>query len=81
MNIEIPDALSESLSELASRRGMSSAEQYVLTLIEEDKARDRVEALLLEGLESGEPIEATAEFWEEHKRRFLDRFPDAVPFV
>ena len=69
---------------MASKRGLSSIEHYVLALIDEDEGRadhDRLDALLIEGLESGGSIEATPEFWEEHKRRFLVRHPEAAPYV
>lgn len=34
----------------------------------------RVDALLLEGLNSGEPIPVRDEFWEQKKRRLIERF-------
>ena len=33
----------------------------------------RVEALLLEGLDSGEPIEATDDWWEQKRTQLMQR--------
>jgi hypothetical protein len=33
------------------------------------KAQERLEALLLEGLDGGDPIEATPEFWQDLRGR------------
>ena len=41
-------------------------------LIREDqkrKAQERLEALLLDGLDSGDPVEATPDFWEQLRGR------------
>jgi antitoxin ParD1/3/4 len=46
----------------------------VRELIREDqkrRARERLDALLLEGLNSGEPIPADADFWTELKREAM----------
>ena len=53
-----------------------SASEYVRELIRSDqkrKAQERLESLLLEGLESGDAREFTAEDWAELKRRVWQR--------
>jgi antitoxin ParD1/3/4 len=43
-------------------------------LIREDRkrsAKERLDSLLLEGLDSGEPLPASAAFWDELKREAL----------
>lgn len=37
------------------------------------KLEERIDTLLLEGLESGEPIAITPEYWEEKKRKLTER--------
>jgi antitoxin ParD1/3/4 len=37
------------------------------------KVEERIDTLLLEGLDSGQPIPVTAEYWEEKKRRLTER--------
>jgi antitoxin ParD1/3/4 len=33
----------------------------------------KLEALLLEGLESGKPLEITPEYWEKKRRQLIER--------
>lgn len=40
---------------------------------EESVARRRVEQLLLEGLDSGKPIEVTEEWWREKRRELVEK--------
>jgi antitoxin ParD1/3/4 len=40
------------------------------------RAQARLEALLLEGLDSGEPVEVTPEFWEECRRELKRRLDE-----
>ena len=50
--------------------------EYIRELIRRDQDRavqDRLERLLLEGLESGNPVEVTPEFWERKKKELLAR--------
>jgi antitoxin ParD1/3/4 len=42
------------------------------------KVEERVDTLLLEGLDSGQPIPVTPEFWEEKKRRLTERLSKAI---
>ncbi len=45
---------------------------------EKCKAEERIDALLLEGLASGEPIPVTKEHWEEKKRKLTARLSKAI---
>jgi antitoxin ParD1/3/4 len=42
------------------------------------KVEERIDALLLEGLDSGEPIPVTKEYWEEKKRKLTERLGNAI---
>ena len=77
MNDSLPASLRAFAEERASQ-GFSSASEYIRELIRRDQkeaAREKLEALLVEGLESGEPIVVTEEYWhvrllnEAHIRR------------
>jgi antitoxin ParD1/3/4 len=62
--------------ERITAHGYSSVSEYVRHMIrvdEERKATERMGALLLEGLESGEPIAVTHEYWSEKKRELAER--------
>lgn len=70
MNVSLP----ESLRRFAERRasdGYSSVSEYFRELLRFDRERvaeGRLEALLIAGLDSGEPIEVDEGFWERKRR-------------
>jgi plasmid stability protein len=71
MSITIPPELESRLRVRAEAYGLS-VEAYVERLVRADqKVQDELESLALEGLNSGEPIEAGPGYWEE-KHRKLD---------
>ncbi len=75
MNVSLPASLREFAEELARDR-YSSASEYIRELIRHDQkqaAKERLEALLLEGLESGEPIVVSEEYWDEKKQELARR--------
>jgi antitoxin ParD1/3/4 len=81
MNIALPESMKHFVQERVSVGGYSSASEYVRELIRADqkrKAEDRIDALLLEGLNSGEPIPVTKEYWEEKKRKLTERLGKAI---
>ena len=48
--------------------GYGSASEYIRELVRRDqkeRAQDRLEALLLEGLESGDPVPVTPQYWDK----------------
>ncbi len=76
MNIALPDNLKDYVLGRVAEGGYTSASEYVRELIRSDqkrKAQEKLESLLLEGLESGEAREFTAEDWAELKRRVWQR--------
>ena len=81
MNIALPEAMKHFVQERVSRGGYSSVSEYVRDLIRGDQKREaeeRIDALLLEGLDSGEPIPITKEHWEAKKRRLTERLGKAA---
>jgi len=60
-----------------AENGYSTASEYIGALIREEQKRqaeEKLEALLIEGLESGPPIEVTPEFWEKKRTALLERY-------
>jgi antitoxin ParD1/3/4 len=58
LNISLPEALKEFVLERVAEKAYSNPSDYVRALIREDqrrRAEEKLEQLLLEGLESGEP--------------------------
>jgi antitoxin ParD1/3/4 len=70
MNISLPEELKEYVEE-RTHSGYSTPSEYVRELIREDqkrRAKERLDALLFEGLNSGP---ANAAFWTELKREAM----------
>jgi len=76
MNITLPEPMRQYVDEQISTGSYGTASEYIRALIREDQRRrsqERLDALLLEGLDSGEPIEVTPEFWQSLRKRIDDR--------
>ena len=76
LNVKMPDKMREYVDERAEEESFGTPTEYVRHLIREDqKARDKevLEKMLLEGLNSGEPIEITEEYWDSKKKELLMR--------
>jgi antitoxin ParD1/3/4 len=68
MNVSLPDSLKEYVEEQVTSGGYGTSSEYLRELIREDKkhkAQERLESLLLEGMESGDPVAVTPDFWKE----------------
>ncbi len=75
LNIELPETLHEFVDRQVTEGGFRTASAYINALLQEaqkQKTRERIEALLLEGIKSGEPIEVNAVYWEEKHRRLTE---------
>jgi antitoxin ParD1/3/4 len=77
LNISLPDNLEAVITQQAEQAGFDTATDYLVHLVLREQERisqqAKVEALLLEGLESSEPIEATDEWWERQQAKYLWR--------
>ena len=76
MNVSLPRSQREFVAAEATRTGCTTASEYVRRLI--DRARSRaeqkdLERKLIEGLESGAPMEVTPEYWERKRQELLGR--------
>ncbi len=82
MNIALPESMKHFVQEQVSAGGYSSVSEYVRDLIRADQKRkieERMDSLLLEGLESGQPLAVTQEYWDEKKRKLTERLARANP--
>ena len=73
MNVSLPEELKEYV-EARTKTGYSTPSEYVRELIREDQkrlAKEKLDALLLEGLSSGDSLPADAKFWNELKKEAL----------
>ena len=78
MNISLPITLKRFVQEQVAGGGYGNVSEYMRELLREAqrrKARNKLEQMLLEGLESGDPIPATPEFWEKMRQDLVERHP------
>ena len=76
LNISLPQALEDYVEDQVGQGGFSTPSEYLRSLVREDQRRKtehRLEALLLEGVESGAPIEITPEHWERKRQTLIER--------
>jgi len=76
MNISLPDSMKAFVEEEVQARGFNTTSEYFRALVREAqdrKARKHLEALLLEGLNSGEATPITEEDWEDIRREIRER--------
>lgn len=73
MNVSLPEKLKKYV-ETQTKYGYSTPSEYVRELIREDqrrKAKEKLDTLLLEGLNSGDPGPVDAKFWADLKQEAL----------
>ncbi len=64
------------VEEQVTKGGYGSISEYLIELINQDqqrKAQEYTEELLIEGLESGEAIEVTDEWWEQKRTHLMNK--------
>ncbi|WP_435015489.1 ribbon-helix-helix domain-containing protein [Tundrisphaera sp. TA3] len=77
LTVILPESLKPLIETSVAEGGYASIADYLRALVEEDHRRKEelhLEKLLLEGLNSGEGRLVTEEFWEERRRRILERY-------
>lgn len=77
MNISLPDQLKEFVDDQVGSGRYSSVSEYVRELIRDDekrKAHEKLETMLMEGIQSGEPTEMTRQDWADIRQEALKQF-------
>lgn len=77
MNISLPDQLKEYVDGQVGSGRYSSVSEYVRELIRDDekrKAQERLEALLMEGIQSGDATPMTSQDWSDIRAEALRLF-------
>jgi len=70
VTISMPESLRKFVATQVERRGFGNVSEYFRALVREQQSKEadsQLEALLLEGLESGEDIKVTPKFWSDLK--------------
>lgn len=79
MNISLPEQLKEFVDGQVGSGRYSSVSEYVRDLIRDDekrKAQDRLEALLMEAIQSGEATEMTRQDWTDIRAEAVKQFEE-----
>ena len=82
MNISLPEPMKAFVDDLVQSGGYGSASEYIRELVRRDqkeRSQDRLEALLLEGLDSGDPIAVTPEYWDKLRQELAARRASKKP--
>ena len=77
MNISLPDQLKEFVDNQVGSGRYSSVSEYVRDLIRDDerrKAQEKLEAMLMEGIQTSEPTEMTRQDWADIRQEALKQF-------
>ncbi len=81
MNLSLPEPMREWIEEQVRGGRYGNASEYVRELIRRDqerKAQERLERLLIEGLDSGPAAEMTRSDWDDLKRRLIERHQEKL---
>ena len=74
LNISLPDSMRTFIEQKIAQGGYSTVSEYIRQLVRDDQkraAKERLEALLMEGINSGPAVEITDEYWAEKKAKLL----------
>jgi antitoxin ParD1/3/4 len=77
MNISLPEQLKEFVDDQVGSGRFSSVSEYVRDLIRDDekrKSQEKLEKLLMEGIQSSGPTEMTRQDWDDIRREALKQF-------
>ena len=70
VTISMPESLRKFVATQVKRQGFGNVSEYFRALVREQQSKEadsQLEALLLEGLESGEDLKVTPQFWSDLK--------------
>jgi antitoxin ParD1/3/4 len=73
MNISLPEEMKAFVEEQVAKGGYSTASEYLRALIRKDQNRARIDALIIEGMESGPAMPVDEHFWADLQREFEER--------
>lgn len=77
LNISLPESMQTFIEEQIAKGGYSTASEYIRHLIQQDQkqaSQMKLETMLLQGLDSGEPIEVTDEWWQNKRTELVERY-------
>ena len=77
LNISIPESMQEFVNQQVASGNYNNASEYILHLIyRHQQETNELETMLLEGINSGPPIEVTEDWWEQKRSTLVEKFSD-----
>jgi len=79
LNISLPRTMKDYIENQVQAGSFSTPSEYMRALVREDQKRQqqqKLETMLLESLESGEPVDITPEFWEQRRQALMTRMKE-----
>ena len=76
LNISLPESMREFIDRQIDSGGYSTASEYIRHLIRLDQEKvekKQIEKLLLEGLNNGEPVEITDDWWSQKRIELMEK--------
>jgi antitoxin ParD1/3/4 len=76
MTISIPETTRKFVEAQAKQEGFASVDEYLVSVLRQVQLREakrKLEAKLIEGLESGPAVPVTPEFWTELEREVFEQ--------
>ena len=76
LNVSLPDTIERWLHDQSIRDGFGSVSDYVASLIQAEHHRrgeNKLRQLIQAGIDSGEPVEITEEFWKQKHKEIDER--------
>jgi antitoxin ParD1/3/4 len=74
ITVELPDELAIQIQSQIAQREFSNLGEYIVYLLQQEQSQLRsteLEKMFLAGLDSGELIEITDQWWEQKRREIL----------
>jgi antitoxin ParD1/3/4 len=78
ITLSIPEDLQAFLECQTIKNGFRLTDDYLCNLLKGEQEREQLEGILIEGVESGEPIEVDDDWWEQ-KRDTLIKLQSQAP--
>ncbi len=78
LKISLPESLQQFIDQQVKQGGYNNTDEYIYQLILEDQKRNtqqQLEELLIAGLDSGNPIEVTEDWWENKRTELAKKLP------
>jgi antitoxin ParD1/3/4 len=79
LSITLTDEARDFVERTAKARGLPTPSDFIRELVERERMRTDLDNLLLDGLDSGEPVPVTDEWWERKRLQLAERLAGTTP--